>query len=86
VPAAAAADDIESMFAGKRKRRETAPSDPAPGAAGDEPALLWGKAVRGGRQRYTEDGLRILTEDDIKAENASSALNGECPFDCSCCF
>lgn len=35
--------------------------------------------------RYTKDGLRILTYDDIAADQPKG-LNGACPFDCSCCF
>lgn len=35
--------------------------------------------------RYTEDGLRIVTIDDIAADQPEG-LNGKCPFDCSCCF
>lgn len=35
--------------------------------------------------RLTEDGLRILTYDDIAADQPPG-LNGDCPFDCSCCF
>lgn len=35
--------------------------------------------------RFTEDGLRIMTYDEIAADQPPG-LNGECPFDCACCF
>ncbi|PXF43890.1 hypothetical protein BWQ96_06356 [Gracilariopsis chorda] len=38
-----------------------------------------------GPTRYTEEGFRIMTYDEIKADQPLG-LNGECPFDCSCCY
>lgn len=38
-----------------------------------------------GPARYTEDGLRIVSYDELAADQPSG-LKGECPFDCSCCF
>ena len=38
-----------------------------------------------GPSRYTNDGLRILSYDEIAADQPKG-LNGNCPFDCSCCF
>jgi Eukaryotic protein of unknown function (DUF1764) len=76
--------DIDALFAGKRKKSPAKPAKTTMPAA-DEPIMAWGAPSRTGIQRYTKDGLRILTEDDIKAENTQE-LNGECPFDCSCCF
>ncbi|CDF37756.1 unnamed protein product [Chondrus crispus] len=35
--------------------------------------------------RYTDDGLRILSYDDIAADQPKG-LNGACPFECSCCY
>jgi hypothetical protein len=79
-----AEEDIDAMFDGKRKKRAAKPSKRSTPGMG-EPTAVWGVPSRSGSQRYTKDGLRILTEDDIKAENTQD-LNGECPFDCSCCF
>lgn len=37
--------------------------------------------------RYTDDGLRIYTEEDIANDPTQpTGLNGACPFDCGCCF
>lgn len=44
-----------------------------------------GSRERKGPTRYTEEGFRIMTYDEIKADQPSG-LNGDCPFDCSCCF
>lgn len=38
-----------------------------------------------GTTRYTGEGLRIMSYDDIRAEQPPG-LNGDCPFDCSCCL
>lgn len=79
--------DIDILFAGKRKKSSSQNKD----SHGQTPQVTDDKLETGGHpgrnvhQRYTEDGLRILTEDDIKAENTLD-LNGDCPFDCSCCF
>lgn len=43
------------------------------------------KASRKGGRRYTEEGYRIMTMDEIAADQPKG-LHGECPFDCSCCF
>lgn len=43
------------------------------------------KHARESPARYTEDGLRIVSYDDIAADQPKG-LNGACPFDCSCCF
>lgn len=90
-PDASADDDIESLFAGKRKRAEAAPGsetaarEESEDNGDDGGELLWGKVSGSGKKRFTEDGYRILSEDDIKAENQGAQLDGECPFDCSCC-
>lgn len=43
------------------------------------------KKTVGGPTRYTEDGLRIVTYEEL-ATDQPKGLNGPCPFDCSCCF
>lgn len=35
--------------------------------------------------RYTEDGLRIVTFEELAADQPKG-LGGPCPFECSCCF
>lgn len=81
--------EIDDLFAGKRKKKDRSRSPVQKKARrvdGEEPSLLWGQPNPAGRGRYTDDGLRILTENDIKAENANITLQGSCPFDCSCCY
>ena len=34
--------------------------------------------------RYTEDGLRIYTEEELKIGQGGDTA--DCPFDCNCCF
>lgn len=43
------------------------------------------KVARKGGRRYTEEGYRIMTMEEIAADQPKG-LKGECPFDCSCCF
>lgn len=43
------------------------------------------RKVGGGPTKYTEDGLRIVTYEEMAADQPKG-LNGPCPFDCSCCL
>jgi hypothetical protein len=79
-------EEIDSMFAGKCKKLKTL-TEASP--LSDTKLTIQRGGKTGGKHRssprYTEDGLRILTYDDIKAENTQE-LTGDCPFDCSCCY
>ncbi len=87
-----AEEDLEDMFAGlvKSKAERRAAAVKKEKTLGEEaskkkpngasPSRASGNAIR-----YTEDGLRVYTYDDIAADQPKG-LNGPCPFDCSCCF
>ncbi|KAM3147058.1 hypothetical protein pb186bvf_000774 [Paramecium bursaria] len=36
------------------------------------------------KQKFTEEGFKIYTEDDLKLEKGGNT--NLCPFDCECCF
>ena len=38
------------------------------------------------KRRYTEDGLPIYTEEELKINNPNAGKTPLCPFDCDCCF
>ncbi|EAY03945.1 growth factor, putative [Trichomonas vaginalis G3] len=38
------------------------------------------------KRRYTEDGLPIFTEAELKMDNPKAGTTPLCPFDCDCCF
>uniref|UniRef100_A0A7S3A2X9 DUF1764 domain-containing protein n=1 Tax=Rhodosorus marinus TaxID=101924 RepID=A0A7S3A2X9_9RHOD len=78
-------EEIDDLFKGKKKKKPSTET----GVNARSQSL---KSSRGGRRqpdseeiRYTEDGLRIYTYDDLKRDQPEG-LNGPCPFDCSCCF
>ncbi|KAJ8901918.1 hypothetical protein NDN08_004122 [Rhodosorus marinus] len=78
-------EEIDDLFKGKKKKKTST----EPGVNAGSQSL---KSSRGGRRpldseemRYTEDGLRIYTYDDLKRDQPEG-LNGPCPFDCNCCF
>lgn len=86
-------DEIDSLFGDLVKHRAAKKARIAWQAAKEQQAGGSPKPVRNGKTkkhrdspaRYTEDGLRIVTYDDMAADQPKG-LNGACPFDCSCCF
>lgn len=66
----------KTVKASEKMRKDDVGNSSGPGHSNMSP--------KKGRQ-YTEEGYRILTMDEIKADQPEG-LNGECPFDCSCCF
>jgi hypothetical protein len=75
---------IDELFAANRMKIRAKPAQTNMPAA-DEPVFSCGVPSRAGIQRYTKDGLRILTADDIKA-GSTRKLKIEWQFDCSCRF
>lgn len=76
--------DLDNLFKTKSKaikkvkkeepKAKTVPKKPAD-TAGEEKA----KPIR-----YTEDGLRIYTAEELKIGQGGDTA--DCPFDCNCCF
>lgn len=38
------------------------------------------------KRKFTEDGLPIYTEEELKMDNPKAGTTPLCPFDCDCCF
>jgi len=38
------------------------------------------------KRKFTEDGLPIFTEDELKINNPKAGTTPLCPFECDCCF
>lgn len=85
--------DIDAMFAGLSKAKKARRVSNERGANvqdGDVNGTVSKDAAgtntkRTQGPRFTEEGFRIMSYDDIKADQPNG-LNGKCPFDCSCCF
>lgn len=52
---------------------------------GQSSATDLGRPGAGEQVRFTDDGLRIYTYEEIMRDQPPN-LNGPCPFECSCCF
>ena len=71
-------DDINEIFSSiKKTKREKAARDAA---------LKEAQANAKQPRRYTEDGLPIYTEEELKMDNPKAGTTPLCPFDCDCCF
>ena len=72
-------DELERIFAGEKRANGTKKK-------GDKRADEYD--VRGSdiddRYRYTEDGHRIYTPEELKLGDIQDGP--DCPFDCNCCF
>lgn len=86
-------EEIDSLFGDLVKHRAAKKARIAWQAAKEQQAGGSPKPVKNGNTkkqrdfpaRYTEDGLRIVTYDEMAADQPKG-LKGACPFDCSCCF
>ena len=71
-------DDIDAIFSNiKKTKKEKAARDAA---------LKEAQANAKQPRRYTEDGLPIYTEAELKLDNPKAGTTPLCPFDCDCCF
>ena len=71
-------DDIDEIISNiKKSKKEKAARD-----AALKEAQTNAKQPR----RYTEDGLPIYTEAELKLDNPKAGTTPLCPFDCDCCF
>lgn len=89
--------DIDDLFANlvkkKAQSRKSVAKAAKTGIGGDrgqtvdseDNATPNGGKGKKGRRHYTQEGFRIMSIDEMKADQPKG-LNGECPFDCSCCF
>ncbi|KAA8494759.1 hypothetical protein FVE85_3000 [Porphyridium purpureum] len=90
--------DLDALFAskkptvpGKRSKSEAmAATSGGMAIKRAPPGLGLGSSVPGrngkaGPARYTDEGYRVWTYDEIAADQPEG-LNGPCPWDCSCCF
>ena len=71
-------DDIDAIFADiKKAKKEKAERDAA---------LREAEANAKKPRKFTEDGLPIFTEAELKMDNPKAGTTPLCPFDCDCCF
>eukprot|EP00172_Hildenbrandia_rubra_P002013 Plantae.Rhodophyta-Hildenbrandia_rubra.ctg26621.p1 GENE.Plantae.Rhodophyta-Hildenbrandia_rubra.ctg26621~~Plantae.Rhodophyta-Hildenbrandia_rubra.ctg26621.p1 ORF type:complete len:542 (+),score=114.01 Plantae.Rhodophyta-Hildenbrandia_rubra.ctg26621:89-1714(+) len=88
--------DIDDIFAGLKRRRSSGGHSPEAKrmkSPSGKKAMYRKKGNEGikhknftnGHLRYSSDGLRVYTVDEIAADQPDG-LNGSCPFECSCCF
>lgn len=85
-------DDIEKIF-GSMKKKATSPSAEKRGVKSETSPKKHKRSHKHndtlnqttGPRRYTEEGFRVMSVDEIAADQPAG-LNGSCPFDCSCCY
>ena len=71
-------DDIDAIFEDiKKTKKEKAARDAA---------LREAEANAKKPRKFTEDGLPIYTEAELKMDNPKAGTTPLCPFDCDCCF
>lgn len=77
--------DLDALFAGLSKKKAANKKSPQEKQLKKKGASPLSKHGAGGGIKYTDDGLRVYTMDEIAADQPKE-LSGPCPFECSCCF
>mmetsp|Transcript_9323 Transcript_9323/g.28091 ORF Transcript_9323/g.28091 Transcript_9323/m.28091 type:complete len:205 (+) Transcript_9323:116-730(+) len=80
-----ASNEIDDLFSGRKKKRPEPRNLQDPSSSQQPPKLRRDTNNLDGEIRYTEDGLRIYTYEELMRDQPEG-LNGPCPFDCNCCF
>ena len=81
-------EDIFSNYSKNKKRKRESTSPESPKAMKMKKNSQGTGSIGARPPRYTNEGFRIYTEQELVADQPAGLgnLNGPCPFDCSCCY